>query len=103
MNDEGQACITDFGLSQFWDKPGFTADGTFRWMACELLSSDEEEDNPKVSEASDTWAFGMTVLEVRFSIVFLSLAQPHSFYVCDSDSQRGSTFLLDQRGFQSYY
>ena len=73
MNDERQACITDFGLSRVLGELGFTTKsvaGTCRWMAYELITPSnegEEETIPQVTAATDVWAFGMTVLEVRFS------------------------------------
>jgi serine/threonine protein kinase len=71
VNDEGEACITDFGLARILEASGFTTKsvgGTCRWMAYELIApSDEEEEEviPQVTVATDIWAFGMTVLEVR--------------------------------------
>ena len=41
MNDEREACITDFGLSRILGESGFTTKsvgGTHRWMAPELLA-----------------------------------------------------------------
>lgn len=43
--------------------------GTHRWMAPELLSYEYYGGCvPPITAASDTWAFGMTVLEVRPSL-----------------------------------
>ena len=74
MNDEHDACITDFGLSRILEVSGFTTqsvNGTYRWMACELLAYELlGRGVPRITAASDTWAFGMTVLEVRSSQPF---------------------------------
>lgn len=68
INDEGEACLSDFGLSRILLASGFTTksySGTWRFMAIELLELGENEEvMPKVTKASDTWAFGMTVVEV---------------------------------------
>jgi serine/threonine protein kinase len=71
INDEGKACITDFGLTRELEVPDFTTElveGSTRWMAKELLSWEYDGVPQLITEASDTWAFGMTVLEVRLSI-----------------------------------
>jgi serine/threonine protein kinase len=72
VNDEGEASITDFGLSRVLDTPGFTtaASGTLRYMPPELAKIYEEESMTQVTEATDVWEFSMTALEVRicFSI-----------------------------------
>ena len=76
MNDEHDACIADFGLSRILEVSGFTTqsvNGTYRWMACELLVYELlGRGVPRITAASDTWAFGMTVLEVRSSQPFLA-------------------------------
>ena len=72
MNDQHEASITDFGLSRILEVSGFTTksiSGTYRWMAHELLAP-EGDNIPKVTAASDVWAFAMTVLEVRSSVLF---------------------------------
>ena len=78
MNDTHEACLADFGLSRVLGESGFTTTsvgGTSRWMACELITSfnEEGENVPQVTTAGDVWAFAMTVLEVR-PLVFSSLA-----------------------------
>lgn len=69
MNDEQEACITDFGLSRILEVSGFTTDsvgGTGRWKAYELLAYEVLGMSvPRITPASDVWAFGMTALEVR--------------------------------------
>lgn len=70
INDEGQACLTDFGLSRILQTTGFTTKtptGTPRFMAPELHVNGEgdEEALPRTTKASDVWAYAMTVLEVR--------------------------------------
>lgn len=67
INDNGEACLTDFGLSRILQTSGFTtktSSGTWRFMALELIEGEDEETLPKVTKASDVWAFAMTVLEV---------------------------------------
>lgn len=61
MSDEGVPRFTDFGLSRVHhDDLALTttseAAGSLRWMAPELFN------DVKVNEASDVWAFGMTIL-----------------------------------------
>lgn len=72
IDDDGQACLTDFGLSRILQTSGFTTNtpaGTSRFMAPELISSEDgdEESIPKVTKASDVYAYAMTVLEVQTS------------------------------------
>ncbi|KIM86393.1 hypothetical protein PILCRDRAFT_816348 [Piloderma croceum F 1598] len=68
VSDDGEACIADFGLSRELEVSGFTAEfvrGTIRWMAHELLSYEYYGGSvPLITAASDTWAFGMTALEI---------------------------------------
>ena len=41
--------------------------GTVRWMAIELLTSSQDDDDASAhNEKTDLWAFGMVVLEVGF-------------------------------------
>ncbi|KZT21083.1 kinase-like protein [Neolentinus lepideus HHB14362 ss-1] len=90
INDAGQATLCDFGLSRILETSGFTTKsigGNCRWMSPELLFPDEDStptidrecnsdsvsrrtnnstsnNAPRVTPASDVWAFGMTILEV---------------------------------------
>ncbi|KAH7928694.1 kinase-like protein [Leucogyrophana mollusca] len=72
INDQGEACLTDFGLSRIIETTGFTTknlSGTTRHLAYELLlvSSDPELASPtalRVTVATDIWAFGMTALQI---------------------------------------
>lgn len=69
VNDDHDACLTDFGLARTLETSGFTTEsvcGTCRWMAYELIApcEEEEESVPRVTVATDIWAFGMTVLEI---------------------------------------
>jgi len=74
VNDEHEASIADFGLARILEATGFTTKsvgGTCRWMAYELIApsdNDEDESVPRVTLATDIWAFGMTALEVGSSI-----------------------------------
>jgi len=70
INDDGEASIIDFGLSRILDTSGFTtklASGTLRFMAPELIEvcvGEEDQSIPQVTEATDVWAFAMTVIEI---------------------------------------
>jgi serine/threonine protein kinase len=98
INDSGEASLTDFGLSRILQTHGFTtktASGTWRYMAPELAltceadesnvgmtdgwcwkspelmlasQNEEEEPLPRVTMATDVWAFAMTVIEVCLSV-----------------------------------
>jgi serine/threonine protein kinase len=66
--------VTDFGLSRILTTSGFTTktqSGTQRYMSPELFppcDEDVEESAPRLTMASDIWAFSMTILEVRRSL-----------------------------------
>lgn len=67
INDKGQACLADFGQARILQASGFTTNtqsGTWRYMAPELLASEEELVIEKVTTASDVYAFAMTVVEI---------------------------------------
>ncbi|KIM86395.1 hypothetical protein PILCRDRAFT_816351 [Piloderma croceum F 1598] len=66
INDEGNACITDFGLTRKLEVTTEFVGGTIRWMAKELFPSEYDGGSePRlITEASDTWAVGMTALEI---------------------------------------
>jgi serine/threonine protein kinase len=69
VNDKNEASIADFGLSRILETSGFTTKsiaGTSRWMACELIAPEEEDEDhpPELTKATDVWAFAMTVIEV---------------------------------------
>jgi serine/threonine protein kinase len=65
VNNQGQACLADFGCSLALERSGFTSvrGGTLRHMAPELII-----DDLRASFASDTWAFAHTVTEVGHRI-----------------------------------
>lgn len=68
VNDKNEASLTDFGLSRVQNISGFTTktgSGTTRWQAYELLAPCEGDTIPRVTKATDVWAFAMTVVEVR--------------------------------------
>ena len=65
VNDDGEATVAGLGQSRILNTPGFTTKtllGAWRWMACELLATEEED--VQVTLATDVWAFAMTVIEV---------------------------------------
>jgi len=76
INDNLEASLSDFGLSRILEVSGFTtttASGTIRWLAYELLVA-EERPIPRVTKATDVWAFAMTVIEILTArIPFLHL------------------------------
>lgn len=76
VNPEKRAVLADFGLAKSLDKPtglsmsaGFQ--GTIRWASPEQL--DAPGPNGVHTFTSDTWSFGMTALEVRYSDVRWSM------------------------------
>jgi serine/threonine protein kinase len=78
VNNEHEACIADFGVPRILEVSGFTTtpvDMSCRWTASELIACEYEGSHaPEITEATDVWAFGMTVLEVRsFVIHFIGL------------------------------
>jgi len=68
INDDGVACVADFGLTFVIDHSEFTTSkiaGPARWTAPEILDPPEEFQNvPPYSKASDMFAFGMAVIEI---------------------------------------
>jgi serine/threonine protein kinase len=66
VNAEGEAIISDFGLSRFIREvsPSITVKGAVRWMAPEVIfpSIFGTSDISTHKLARDTWAFGMTAL-----------------------------------------
>ncbi|KAJ7277826.1 kinase-like domain-containing protein [Mycena rebaudengoi] len=71
IDDQGVACITDFGLSKIIDENGFTTSsvGTERYMAPELFIVVSRGTNPqpkhgsRTTKSSDTYSFALLVLE----------------------------------------
>jgi serine/threonine protein kinase len=72
VNDQGDACIGDFGLAQKYDGAGVATvptEGSYRWMAPELNTYQPHGRRvPQIPAAADVWAFGLTGLEVRSSL-----------------------------------
>ncbi|TDL16125.1 kinase-like protein [Rickenella mellea] len=75
INDDGEACLTDFGLARVLQSSGFTTKtiaGTVRWMAMELVAPDVDDEKYSndddltipLTEPTDVWALGMTILEI---------------------------------------
>ena len=70
MNDEGNPCIADFGLSRVEALQASLsgtsgARGSLRWQAPELLLPETYRGNGKHTSKTDIYAFGMTCLEVN--------------------------------------
>jgi serine/threonine protein kinase len=75
VNNLGEALLIDFGSSfDLNDTEPNEICGTYRWMAPESINPglDEEDENgqertlaPRLYFATDIWACGMTILEVR--------------------------------------
>ncbi|KZV89243.1 kinase-like protein, partial [Exidia glandulosa HHB12029] len=67
ISDKGIARVSDFGLSTLLARSSqsFTEDsvvkGTSRWMAPELFTEEE----PRLTYATDIWAFGCLLIEVQ--------------------------------------
>ena len=77
VNDNHEASLIDFGLSRILQQSGFTTKtmaGSWRWMAPELFNEIEGQPNPRVTAASDTYSFSMTVIEVSPSLASISSA-----------------------------
>lgn len=68
IDDDGQACVTDFGISTIAETTGLTSRtiaGTLRYMAPELIYDVPGHGRSRfVTRESDVWAFGMTMFEV---------------------------------------
>ena len=78
INSECRACLADFGLAAIIedaasDGPSsHKAGGTIRWMAPEIIDPkrygyDKRSLKKLPSKSTDTYALGMTILEVRIS------------------------------------
>jgi serine/threonine protein kinase len=79
INEHGEPCICDFGVSRIIDCRGFTTDfvGTAPFMAPELFPDSDEEDidsdvensnfRPMVTKETDIYAYGLVALQVRSS------------------------------------
>jgi len=70
INDEGQACIGDFGLSQRLNEgasddfsTAWRTAGNPRWQAPELLSAETPEEGQRTT-SSDIFAFGRVIVEL---------------------------------------
>ncbi|KAJ6500529.1 kinase-like domain-containing protein, partial [Mycena sanguinolenta] len=73
INDNGQACLADFGLTGFIEsdttnKETSTRQGSARWMSPELLCPPPPEMHFKRTTASDIWAFGCVCCEVQGTV-----------------------------------
>src|ERR1700761_138035 len=72
INERQQACLCDFGLARFAERHTISSHhsggygGSIRWKAPETLYSDDMSFGAdKPSLATDIYAFGMTMYEVR--------------------------------------
>ncbi|KAJ7277818.1 kinase-like domain-containing protein [Mycena rebaudengoi] len=76
IDDQGVACITDFGLSKIIDENGFTTSsvGTECYMAPELFIVVSRGTNPqpkhgsRTTKSSDTYSFALLVLEILTTV-----------------------------------
>ena len=72
IDDNGNARLTDFGLSCILQTSGYTRStpsGTVRWMARELVANSEtwkEQPDPQPTTEADVWAFALTGIEVGY-------------------------------------
>jgi serine/threonine protein kinase len=70
INEAGQACLCDFGLITFSERQTMSSTqsnglgGSLRWKAPEIIYAENDSKLRKTC-ASDVYAFGMTILEVR--------------------------------------
>jgi len=67
INDQGEACLIDFGLARTLQATGFTTPmgpGSLRYLAPERVACSEDEVIPCVTKETDVWAFAMAVLEI---------------------------------------
>lgn len=100
INDLGNACLADFGISRIFDVKGFTTkntSGTYRWMSIELLKEEmyksESVANSRTTMEADIWAFGMTSLEVRIQAVSHALSLDLNSFIYHTDIDRSDTVL----------
>ena len=73
MDDNGEPCLADFGLSRLEaglmaEPPSLVNAGSFRWKAPELLFPRDYGGTGERTTASDMYAFGMTCLEVSLEL-----------------------------------
>jgi serine/threonine protein kinase len=75
VDDEHVACVTDFGVSRALECSGFTTSGqgSSRWMAPELFDHESPFYNPRITMATDIWAFSMCALEVSLSHCYIEI------------------------------
>ncbi|KAF8839733.1 kinase-like protein, partial [Paxillus ammoniavirescens] len=90
IDDNGRACISDFGLSTLLTKLGGSTyatsrhvEGTLRWTAPELLDLQvsEDEENPlhvNPTPRSDVFSFGRIMLQILTGKV------PYHYYIRDA-------------------
>ena len=75
IDNKQNPVIADFGLTFIIDHGEFTTNkiaGPARWTAPEILDPPEDcENEPPYSQASDIFAFGMTMIEVYLAVIFM--------------------------------
>ena len=75
IDERKNPVIADFGLTFIIDHGEFTTNkiaGPARWTAPEILDPPgDNENDPPYSKASDVFAFGMTMIEVRSVATFI--------------------------------
>ncbi|KIM74466.1 hypothetical protein PILCRDRAFT_32124, partial [Piloderma croceum F 1598] len=69
ISNNYEASLTNFGRSRVLQSSGFMTEavspsGQWRWMSPELMTDALDECAPRVTMATDVWAFAMTVVEV---------------------------------------
>jgi serine/threonine protein kinase len=70
IDDNGEACLADFGLTGWSETQARTTvtrarGASLAWLAPELWDEEMESDSePPKTKASDIYAFGMTIYEV---------------------------------------
>jgi len=67
VKDDGTACLVDFGLIQILDSVDFSTAsiaGPVRWLAPEVMNSEDPSGAAVYTKESDIYAFAMTTIEI---------------------------------------
>lgn len=105
IGDDGEVRLTDLGLARILEVSGFTTrtpSSTFRFMAPELVPLEEQAEMPipRVTAATDVWAFSMCVIEVRLTCcdcLSLRRSLAHSYTCIFTDHDSTFTLLAHSR------